>query len=325
MFERILVPLDGSKAAEGVLPYVKKLAFKTGGESVFLHVIDPQVSLNSTVYSDFMRRPTQQAKREAQEYLRGIAEDLEAVREPVTVRTVIGPTANRILSTAESQHASLIVISARGRGQDDTWAYGSIADRILHHSRVPVLLVKPRSDLEEGHPILQSLVVPLDGSNVAETVLPLAGNLADRLGVGVHLFQAAPTLNQALSVLGWGVTEEQPLPDVDPVQDGKAYLDRVAGTLTDRGTWADGTVVVGAAVPSILDFARAKDGALIVMCAAGSRGINARWRVGSVAERLLRHSDMPVLLVPPRVAPHLRREMGHLAGAGVGAPVSALR
>jgi nucleotide-binding universal stress UspA family protein len=323
MFERILVPLDGSKAAEGVLPYVKKLAFKTGSESVILHVIDPEVSLNSPVYSDYMRRPTQQAKREAQDYLRGIAEDLQAVRESVTVRTVIGPTANRILSTAESQHASLIVISARGRGQDN-WAYGSIADRILHHSRVPVLLIKPRADLDESQPILQSLVVPLDGSNVAETVLPMAGNLADRLGVGVHLLQAVPTLNQALSVLGWGVTEEQPLPDVDPVQDGEAYLDRVAGALTDSGTWADGTVVVGAAVPSILDFAREKEGSMIVMCAAGSRGISARWQVGSVAERILRHGEMPVLLVPPRVAPYLRREMAHPAEAGVSAPVSAL-
>jgi nucleotide-binding universal stress UspA family protein len=325
MFERILVPLDGSKTAESVLPYVKKLAFKIGSELVLLHVIDPQVSLNSPVYSDFMRRSTQKAKKEAQDYLRGIAEDLEAVREPVTVRTVIGPTTDRILSTAESQKASLVVISSRGRGQDDTWAYGSIADRILHYSRVPVLLVKPRPDLEEYHLILQSLVVPLDGSNVAETVLPLARNLADRLGVEVHLSQAAPTLNQALSVLGWGVTEEEPVPDVDPVQDGKAYLDRVASALTDSGVRADGTVVVGAAVPSILDFAREKKGSVIVMCGAGSRGISARWRVGSVAERILRRSEMPVLLVPPRVAPYLRREMAHTEVATAGAAISAFR
>jgi nucleotide-binding universal stress UspA family protein len=325
MFERILVPLDGSKTAECVLPYVKKLGFKTGSESVLLHVIDPEVSLNSPVYSEFMRRPTQRAKREAQEYLRGIAEDLQAVREPVAVRTVIGPTANRILSTAESQHASLVVISSRGRGQDDTWHYGSIADRILHHSRVPVLLIKPRPDLEESQPIFQSLVAPLDGSRVAETVLPPARSLAGQLGVGLHLFQAVPTLNQALSVLGWGVTEEEPIADVDPVKDGKAYLDEVASHLTERGTWADGTVVAGAAVPSILEFARGKAGSLIVMCTAGSRGISARWRVGSVAERVIRHSEMPVLLVPPRVAPYLRQEMVYISAAPVGAPVPASR
>ena len=325
MFERILVPLDGSKTAESVLPYVKKLAFKTGSESVLLHVIDPGVSLNSPVYSDFMRRPTQKAKREAQEYLRGIAEDLHAAHASVAVRTIIGPAANRILSTAESQRASLVVISSRGRGQDDTWAYGSIADRVLHYSRVPVLLIKPIPDQEEPQPVFQSLVVPLDSSNVAETALPLAGNLADQLGIGLHLFQSVPTLNQALSVLGWGVTDEQSIADVDPVQDGKAYLDRLVSTLTDRGTWADGTVMVGAAVPSILDFAREKQGSLIVMCTAGSRGISTRWRVGSVAERVIRHSEMPVLLVPPRMAAYLRQEMVHMAAAPVGVSVSSSR
>jgi len=315
MFERILVPLDGSKTAESVLPYVKKLAFKTGSELTLLHVIDPQVDINSPVYSDFMRRATQKAKSEAREYLRGIAGDLQAAHASVAVRTIIGPTANRILSTAESQRAGLVVISSRGRGQGDTWPYGSIADRVLHYSRVPVLLIKPIPDQEEPQLVFQSLVVPLDGSNVAETALPLAGNLADQLGIGLHLFQAVPTLNQALSVLGWGVTEEEPIADVDPVRDGKAYLDRAASALTDSGTWADGTVMVGAAVASLLDFARGREGSLIVMCTAGSRGISARWRVGSVAERVIRHSEMPVLLVPPRLATYLRREVALVAEA----------
>jgi nucleotide-binding universal stress UspA family protein len=312
MFERILVPLDGSKTAESVLPYVKKLAFKTGSELVVLHVVDPEVGLNSPVYSTFMRRPTQRAKREAQEYLRGIAEDLRTIRIPVVVRTIIGSVANRILSTAESQRAGLVVISSRGRGQDDTWHYGSIADRILHYSRVPVLLIKPRPDAEEPQPVFQSLVVPLDGTRVAETVLPLARNLAGQLGVGLHLFQAVPTLNQARSVLGWNITEEESVPDVDPAKEGQSYLDRVASTLSQDGTWADGKVAVGAAVPSILEYTREKGGSLIVMCTAGSRGISARWRVGSVAERIIRQSESPVLLVPPRLAAYLRREVAHV-------------
>jgi nucleotide-binding universal stress UspA family protein len=77
MFERILVPLDGSKTAESVLPYVKKLAFRAGSELTLLHIIDPQVPLDSPDYAAFMRRPTQNAKEKAQEYLRGIAEDLQ--------------------------------------------------------------------------------------------------------------------------------------------------------------------------------------------------------------------------------------------------------
>ena len=320
MFERILVPLDGSKAAESVLPYVERLAFRAGNELILLHIIDPQVPLNHPDYGAFMRRPTQIAKKKAQEYLRGVAEGLQTARIPVAVRTIIGPAASRILSTAESQRAGLVAITSRGRGAGDTWPYGSIADRILHHSRVPVLLVRPGTEPESQQSYFQSLVVPLDGSWTAETALPPARELAGRLNVGIHMFQAVPTPWQARAVLGWDVMEE-PAADVDPMQDGRDYLDRVAGALSQERNWADGTVVVGAAVPSILDFAREKEGTLIIMCTAGSRGVGARWRVGSVAERMIRHSEVPLLLVPPRLAPHLRREMQLMEAVPVGVPV----
>jgi nucleotide-binding universal stress UspA family protein len=175
--------------------------------------------------------------------------------------------------------------------------------------------------MEEPQPVLQSLVVPLDGSRIAETALPVARKLADQLGVGLHLFQAVPTPGQARSVLGWDVSEEEPVIDVDPVKHGQEYLDRVASALNRDGTWTEGKVAVGAAVPSILAYAREKGGSLIVMCTAGSRGIGARWRVGSVAERVIRQSDTPVLLVPPRLAPYLRQGS---AATQVGMGVSSL-
>lgn len=323
MLERILVPLDGSKTAECVLPYVKELGFKAKSEIVLLHVVDPQVPLNSVLYSPAVRRPTQEAKKKAQDYLRGIAEDLHSARLSATVRTIIGPAAQRILSTAESQGSGLVVISSRGRGEGDAWPYGSIADRILHYARVPVLLVRPRSPLEQPQPLLQTLVVPLDRSRVAEAVIPLARELATTLVLGLHLIQAVPTPWQARAVLGWDVVESEPVVDIDPVKDGQSYLDRVAHRLTEDGLWAEGSVLVGAAVPTILGYAKGKEGSLVVMCTAGSRGIGARWRVGSVAERVIRQSETPVLLVPPRLAPHLRKEQVYREDTPIRAMVTA--
>ena len=306
MLERILVPLDGSKTAESVLPYVRELGFRAKSDLTLFHVIDPEVPLNSPRYSVYMRRATQSAKRKAEDYLRGVADDLQNARIQTNVRTIVGPAAQRILSAAESQRSGLVIISSRGRGEGDGWPYGSIADRILHHARVPVLLVKPRPPLEQTEPAFQTLVVPLDGSRVAEAVIPLARELATKLGLGLHLIQAVPTPWQARAVLGWDVTENEEVREVDPVKDGHSYLDSVAQGLTQDRIWAEGRVLVGAAVPSILGFAKGKEGTLIIMCTAGSRGIGAGWRVGSVAERIIRHSETPVLLVPPRLAPHLR-------------------
>lgn len=320
MLERILVPLDGSRAAECVLPYVRGLRFKAGSEVVLLHVIDPQVSLNSPQYSAYMRRATQAAKKKAQDYLRGIADDLRSSGSQVTVRTIIGPAAQRILSTAESQRAGLVTISSRGRGEGDTWPYGSIADRILHHARVPILLVRPSQSLEHAQPVVRRLVVPLDGSRVAEAVIPLAMELASKLGLGLHLIQAVPTPWQARRVLGWDVEEAGQVVDVNPVEDGQSYLDGVVRRLAEERIVAEGRVLVGAAVPSILGYATEEVGSVIIMCTAGSRGIGARWRVGSVAERVIRQSETPVLLVPPRLAFYLRGEHSY----GVAGPAKAM-
>jgi nucleotide-binding universal stress UspA family protein len=120
--------------------------------------------------------------------------------------------------------------------------------------------------------------------------------------------RAVPTAWQARKVLGWDVTEAEQVVDVNPVEDGQSYLDGVVRRLEEDRIVAEGRVLVGAAVPSILEYATEETGALIIMCTAGSRGIGARWRVGSVAERIIRQSETPVLLVPPRLAPFLRKE-----------------
>jgi len=308
MLERILVPLDGSKAAECVLSYVMEVGHRAKSEVVLLHVIDPQMPLNSALYSAYVRQQTQEAKKKAQDYLRGVAEGLRGARLQVNVHTMVGPTAHRILSTAESQGSGLVVISSRGRGEGETWAYGSIADRILHYSRVPVLMVRPTSSRNQPMPLFQSVVVPLDGSRLAETALPIARELAIKLTLGLQLIQVFPTVLQARSILGWDVTETEETLDGDPVKEGQLYLDNILRDLASDGVWAQGRVLLGVAASSIVEFAEGIDGAIILMCAAGSRGIGARWRVGNVAERIIHHSKTPVLLVPPRLAPHLRNQ-----------------
>ena len=165
---------------------------------------------------------------------------------------------------------------------------------------------------EESEELAHLILVPLDGSSVAEQVLPVAGVIAHRSGTRLHL---ATVLQQVPAFLATG---EEPMVDPGLEQDlreqSTEYLESIAEALgTTHGVEVSFAVLHGSPAQVLADHARAKRVGLIVMTTHGHSGINRLW-LGSVADRLVRRVKAPVLLLRPKDAP-LQTEFRHIVVA----------
>ncbi|MCS6847468.1 MAG: universal stress protein [Anaerolineae bacterium] len=144
-FKKILVPLDGSRFAEGALPYAKMLAEYSGGQiellriavhpSSYVYVNDP-ATLASLYDSD---------RAHCEEYLQKVAAGLQASTSlTVTTAVLEGPVADAILDRAEETNADLIVMSTHGRSGMERWLLGSVAEKVVRGAKIPVMLVRPK-------------------------------------------------------------------------------------------------------------------------------------------------------------------------------------
>lgn len=151
MYSKILVPLDGSKLAECALPHVEKLIEGSNTQEVILVSVTEQVKARTQapeareLYD--MAGPEVtiafgKKEGEAQRYLERVAEKFEGKGIKVSTDVLLWPPAEAIASCAERNNADIIVMSTHGRSGPSRWAFGSVADKVLRSSCVPVLLVR---------------------------------------------------------------------------------------------------------------------------------------------------------------------------------------
>jgi nucleotide-binding universal stress UspA family protein len=143
MFKKILVPLDGSSMAEAVLPYVRRMAVEDGAEVELLTVTMlpmPAYPVDAPLDFDMVIKQQQEASNA---YLKKVMADLGHDGIKVTPLVAEGPVADEILTYAESTGADLIAMSTHGRSGLSRWLMGSVADKVLHGAKVPVLLIRP--------------------------------------------------------------------------------------------------------------------------------------------------------------------------------------
>ncbi len=143
MYKKILVPLDGSPLAEAVLPHAQALANAEGAEIVLLRVA---VTPNEGV---FIHNPVlaqniiDEIEDEAKNYMNIEVAKLQKKGIKVSGITRDGFVPDTILDVAEETHADMIAMSTHGRTGVSRWLLGSVADRIVHYSSVPVMLIHP--------------------------------------------------------------------------------------------------------------------------------------------------------------------------------------
>ncbi len=310
MFNKIVVPLDGSELAEGVLPHLTEVI--RGRESrVYLLSVSPLSKKPTPAAVDIQPASATtpddlpDVMRELIEYLRAVAERLEPVTSDVWIGVRFGRPADAILAFTDDVGADLIATSTHGRSGISRWVFGSVADRLLRGASCPVLLVRAGGDKITMPPpptSYQGILVPLDGSEIAEQVLPyvkalirpnrtrifltsvLTTGLGDR--TVTLLTSYPPGMQLATTALRHAEVQLQ------------AYLRSVANVLRDRGAMVHIAIRQGPPADEILTYAAEVKADLICMTTHGLSGIS-RWVYGNVAGKVLQGAHSPVLLVRP--------------------------
>jgi len=296
MYTKILVPLDGSATAEAVLPYAEALAagFRTAVE--LLSVIDIGAVAGHLAAEDSLRSDSviASAEKNSASYLENIAKPFS--RFATECRIVRGKPEEAILHMASQDHNSLIAMATHGRSGAKRWLLGSVAEKVLRGTTNPLFLVRAAIATATPQRIINSIVVPLDGSSLAELILPTVSNWAQALDVEVTLIRAFEFPASAY----YGSAEN--LPDYDALREDARkeaadYLKQKAESLIGEGVRTVSTLTVeGPAADEIIGCAQTAPRAVIAMSTHGRSGVR-RWILGSVTEKVVRHGNDPVLVV----------------------------
>jgi len=297
MYTKMLIPLDGSKTAEKVLPFARALAATLKLPIELLEVVDVTVMAAQIAGGKARHFDTLIAKEEhgSRAYLTGIAEGLSGLNVKCTVEK--GRPAVAIIERAAADKGTLITMATHGRSGINRWLLGSVAEKVLRGTTNPLFLVRgEEEDATDGTAAMKSIIVPLDGSELAESVLPTVVAVAKVLDLEVVLCRAYELPASAY----YGA--EDYLPSYDELkkqvkEEVRSYLDGQVEALKRKGLAQVSSVVLeGSGADEIIGYARSHPDSLVAMCTHGRSGVK-RWVLGSVTEKVVRHSGDPVLVV----------------------------
>ncbi len=311
MFQRILVPLDGSTRAESAIPVAARLAKASGGSVILLQVVAPPVSPGKFhVPEAYPIVGTDLELAEANEYLKKVAQISVLGGFTTEIHAQVGSVAPEIISATQSLHADLIVMWSHGDTGFKRWALGSVAHKLVPHSPVPVLVLRDGGPIPEtaaDHPV--RALVPLDGSPLSESALEPAAQLVAAL---------APAQQRALQLIrvvdiasSYGKFRSMADSYFDAQMRAEAkredehYLEAVAkrfaeGELAQYNLAVTTTLAIDPDVAeAIVQTAEQAEGTradVIVMATHGNGGLH-NWVLGSIAERVLHSTKMPLLII----------------------------
>ncbi len=305
MYHRILVPLDGSEEAESILPCVAGMAGGLKAELVLLAVVDrrssylhtPSMATRPPGPRPFAASPLEDR---AERYLKALT-SRHRLGADIEVRT--GHPVMGILETQRECGCDLIALATRGTERLDQ-AIGDTSLEILHRSEVPVLLFCPAPVLRDGsrprrREALGTLIVPVDGSPEAERVLPYVCDLAVGLGVEVRILYTV-SLPFGEPLVKGAYTEGDPSPILRSLEgQAEEYTRELVHYLARREVRATALVVRGSPAENIRLLAEDSPGCTVVIAARGISGIG-RMLLNDVADRVVRRTQVPVLVVPAR-------------------------
>lgn len=297
MFTHVLVPLDGSRLAEAVLPAAVSMAKTLSASVTLVHVIEknaPREIHGETHLSE---------PGEAETYLREVAgrafpPDVKISYHVHTaeVENVAGSIAGHIGELG----ADLVVMCTHGRGGMRDLFLGNIAQQVIALGKTPVLLIQPNRDGAAPSFACRRMLVPLDGQSDHELGLIKTKMFSKACGAMLHLLIVVPTMETLPGKLAAGrrmmpgATSE--MLDME-VQEAEEYLSKLQGELTQGGFTVTFEVLRGDPASLIVETAQAIQADLIVLGTHARCGMDAFWS-GSIAPKISKQSKIPLLFVP---------------------------
>jgi nucleotide-binding universal stress UspA family protein len=279
MFSTILVPLDGTAESNIALPVARTFARATGATITLLRV-----------YSSDELRDDVQSK------LARVADELATSNLEVHAVVRSGDAGAEILAQIEALHADVVVMRTHGRSGIGRMVLGSVTQRVLSKSRVPVVLVRPGGRRLDH---IRKVLVPVDGSPGGAVGLAAAVALAEPTGAALYLLDVVtPSANFVYAGAAWnGGGYFDPAWDEEAQAAATTYVEGIRSRLTSRVPSVSGDVVVGSSVAdAIVESASEQACDLIVMSSHALTGV-ARAVLGSVADAVVREADCPVLVI----------------------------
>ena len=321
MFQHILVPLDGSTRAEQALPVAARIARATDGSMLLVQVVNQPIDYSGGWAPLVAGEIIEVEMDGATDYLKAVAASQILAGIETRTEVSLGMPAQYLIAVTEAHESDLVVLCSHGRTGLTRWALGSVAHSLVHQSAVPVLVLRQEDVLslsangEQPRPL--RTLVPLDGSPLAEAALSPAAHLTAALAApaqgALHLVQVVKPFPATAEE---GVVSEL---NAEALQRAKGYLatvaERLQATVKDFKLAVTYSAKLGTDVASTLvslaehgskgiphDESGAYRGIgscdLIAISTHGRGGLE-RWVMGSVTDRVLNTTKLPMLTVRP--------------------------
>jgi nucleotide-binding universal stress UspA family protein len=340
VLENILIPLDGSDNSEQVVRWCMRLAHSFDSGIVLLAVIDPDEvvrpssgpgrdrpipnkgpldgtstvaettegmaygvrSGNSSAESPpgFGTQAIEQVAQLRNTYVTDIASHLTPEGVKVRAMVTIGSPAEEIVRIADEQDIQLIAMATHRESALARGILGSVTDRVIHSAKIPVLAIRPVEISDTKSADIKVIVVPLDGSEISESVIPFATEIAIKTDSELIFARVTSAVLQSpAGEIGMGYA--LPSESITGENIAAEYLLPFVNDAKSRGISASMRTPIGRAASSITSLADENENTIIVIGTRGQGGIK-RWVIGSVTDKVIRSSGHPVLVIPPELS-----------------------
>jgi nucleotide-binding universal stress UspA family protein len=300
MFNKIIVPVDGSTFGELALPRALGIACRSGAEVRLVTIITPLPTSHGSHEDRVIESERLElARKRARAYMAELQKRviLSGCDAPISCHVEVGPVVDGLDSHARTSAADLLVMTTHGWGPLRRAWLGSVADGLLRRTPCPILVIRPRAGeeliLEEAQ--LRHVLVTLDGSSESREILSHARTLAGLFEARITLFRVIPPHFPIASPFTSHTSHEyQGLEE--EVAAARDALEVEAEALREEGFAVQTMTVSGVHAPDgILEFAEGNQVDAIAMATHGRGGV-ARLILGSVADKVIRGGNIPVLL-----------------------------
>lgn len=289
MFNRILVPLDGSKLAEQVLPHVTELARAFNPAVIIMEICEPGDSQYKRMCEIYIENQAAQLKK-----------DLGETSTTVVKKAVlVGKPAPQIVSYAKKNSISIIIMASHGSSGIKPWSFGSTSEMVLNRAHVPIIILRSTepSELSVKVSLFDTILTPLDGSERDEAALPYVKKLVGKFKSRVILLQVVTPGKHVQTVGGLDYIRYDEH-DIDSMKArAQKYLEGASAKLAGATANIRYEVRVGEPPQEIIKCADELNCSLIAISTHGRSGID-RWLHGSTTHQVLQSSKHSLLLVP---------------------------
>jgi nucleotide-binding universal stress UspA family protein len=308
MNRSILVPLDGSTFGEHALPLAMSMARRLNASLCLMHVH----SLLDATYAElqvFDNTLDQELRNKEREYLHSIQKKVQdRLSVPVTIRNTDGDVAMTIREQAETLGANWVVMTTHARGPMGRFWLGSVTDELVRSMTIPLVLVHPHPhspDLTDEE-VVQHLLIPLDGTPLAEDILESAVAFGKAMKLDYTLLRVVTpiypmTLPAEPPIFGGVATDVMERVEkmhVELKKEAHDYLESVATKLRADGLAVSIKVVVDEQ-PGVAILANATPPIDMIAIETHGRSGLSRLLLGSVADKVIRGSQLPILIHKP--------------------------